>query len=306
MAQATKKFDVHQHVTDRIIAALEANDVPPWVRPWRSRGIENGTPYNAVSKRPYSGVNVLLLWIEALEKDYQHTGWLTFKQAQKLGGSVRKGEKSTTIVFWSTISVVEENDDGDETQVERGFMKAYRVFNVEQCEGLPDRIAGHTVNDQLTVEGNDDPGFDAWLARTGAIVRHGKEQAAYLPATDVIHMPDRERFQKASGYNCVALHELGHWTGAKHRLNRGELVTGIYKKPDYAFEELVAELCSSFMCAEMSIDHDLHQTAAYLKSWLRALKDDKKFVFKAASHASKAAAFLNEQVEANTNAKSAA
>jgi len=292
------KVDVYQVITDKIITAIEAG-TPPWVKPWRSMGLRGGLPYNAQSNRGYSGVNVWLLLMEQQMNDYATPGWMTFKQAKDLGGHVRKGEKSTLVVYFSTFKIEEEGANGETKEKSRGFMKGYRVFNIAQIDDLPDKIAKPAdLEAPEPIIGNEDPAFDAWAKATGADIRNGSHHAAYYPTSDHIVMPNREDFTSADRYSTTCLHELGHWTGHGKRLDR-DLKKGIFSKGEYAAEELVAELCSSFLAAELGLDAELEQSAAYIKSWLKALKNDKKFIFSASSKASKAAEYLKLQVSKN-------
>jgi antirestriction protein ArdC len=277
--------DVYTEVTNTIIAELEKG-AAPWVQPWHSKGIR--TPHNAITKRPYSGINALLLWIEAMNKGYEHGAWLTYKQAKEAGGHVRKGEKSTLVVLVKPFEVAVEKD-GEETTETRLLMRGYRVFNVSQCDGLPDRLT--TVEKRETVA---DPEFDSWVRRTGAKLKTG-DKACYTPALDAITMPPRSDFKSSAHYSATILHELGHWTGHESRLNRD--LNNRFGDQGYAAEELIAELTSAFLCADMGINGDLRH-AGYVESWLKLLRNNKRAIFTAASQAQKAADFLKEAASA--------
>lgn len=284
-----KKLDVYQTVTNQIIAQLESGGLPPWVKPWRNIG-HSADPHNAVTKRPYSGINVLLLWIAQSANNWPTAGFLTFKQAQEAGGTVRKGEKGTYIVFVKPLTVTDKQEDGSEEERSITMMRSYYVFNVAQCDGLPERLtAPRKVSEPIS-----DPAFDAWVKATGATVHFGGSRACYSPSRDWIDFPIRGAFRSPGHYAATMLHELGHWTGHESRLNR-ELHKGRFGNPEYAAEELVAELCSAFLCADLGIDGEGQQHAQYLASWLKALKNDKRFIFTAASQAQKAATFLKEK-----------
>lgn len=284
-----KKLDVYQNVTNTIIAQLESGGLPPWVKPWREIG-HSADPHNAVSKRPYSGVNTLLLWIAQSANGWPTAGFLTFKQAKEAGGMVRKGEKGNFIVFVKPMKVTDKLEDGSEEERSVTLMRSYYVFNVAQCDGLPERL----TNPRKLAEPISDPAFDAWVKATGATVQIGGSRACYSPSHDWIQFPMRAAFKSPGHYAATMLHELGHWTGHKSRLDR-ELHKGRFGNPEYAAEELVAELTSAFLCAELGIDGEGQQHATYLASWLKALKDDKRFIFAAASAAQKAANFLKEK-----------
>jgi antirestriction protein ArdC len=279
--------DIHQEVTDRIVAALETG-VAPWVKPWKET--KGGTmPHNAVTRRAYSGVNVLLLWIAAQEKGYAGSGWLTFKQAKELGGNVRKGEKATNIVFMKPLTFTETTEGGDTEEKSVLLARGYAVFNIEQCDGLPERIHSQKADNLVEVE--TDAAFNAWVAGTGASLRHGGNRACYSPSHDAITMPKPEQFRDLNSYKATLLHELTHWTGHKSRLDRN--LRNRFGSQEYAAEELVAELGAAFLCAELQVDGQL-QHAEYIASWLKVLKADKRAIFTAASAASKAANYLKE------------
>lgn len=297
------KVDLYQQVTDKIIAELEAG-AAPWVKPWKSLGkAGSAMPHNAVTRRPYSGVNVLLLWGAAAERGYTATGWLTFKQCAEAGGHVRKGEKATLITFVKQLAFTEKDGDGkvvtdaDDNAETRAvhMLKSYYVFNVEQCDGLPEKLTGKLE----PVEGPTDPEFDAWATRTGATIRIGGDRACYQPSSDQIVMPARAAFVENANYNATLIHELGHWTGHKSRLDRN--LRGRFGDSEYAAEELIAELTAAFLCAELNIDGDLRH-AGYIQHWLKMLKTDKRAIFTAASAATKAATFLREAAEAQAMA----
>lgn len=271
------KPTIYQDVTARIIAQLEAG-AAPWVRPWRAT-TANGMPTNLATKRAYQGINVVLLWSEAKERGFEHDYWLTYKQAQELGGQVRKGAKSAHITKYGTFE--KENSDGDKEA--RMYLKSYCVFNVAEIDGidLPAPVA-------LT-EHQRDQAADDFIQATGARIHQRGGSAFYRPSTDEIDLPELGRFNSAPEYYATALHELAHWTGAKSRL-AGDLSNG-FGSPNYAREELVAELAAAFLCASLQIDGHL-QHAEYLSSWLRVLREDSRAIFVAAGAATRAADYL--------------
>ena len=279
--------DLYQEVTDTIIAELEKG-AAPWVRPWRSAGEH----HNAITKRPYRGINALLLWIEAQNKGYQHTAWLTYKQAKEAGGHVRKGEKSTLVVLWKPFDVTETDEEtGEEKTETRWILRAFNVFNVSQCDGL-----NHVVTEAEPRPVISDPEFEAWVARTGAKVRHGANEAYYAPAIDEIHMPHHHCFKSSEHYAATLLHELGHWTGHESRLNRQ--FSKRFGDHAYAAEELVAELTAAYLCADMGIKNGDLRHAGYINHWLKLLRNDKRAIFTAASQAQKAADYLKSAADA--------
>lgn len=281
-------FDVHQEITNRIIDALEtAGEVRlPWIR---SRGGSHARPLNIASGNRYNGINVLSLWIAALAADYPSPVWGTYRQWQEKGCQVRKGEKSSLVVFYKSYAV----EAGEDEPEERLVARASRVFNAAQVEGF------EAVAEELP----DAPLFDpiaraeAFAAATGAAIAEGGDRACYIPSEDRICMPDRRRFTgtatttPAEGYYSTLCHELVHWSGAPARLARD--LSGRFGSEAYAMEELVAELGAAFLCADLAITPEPRADhAAYIRNWLTVLKSDRKAVFTAASKASRAAAWL--------------
>jgi antirestriction protein ArdC len=273
-ARKMAKFDLYQTVTDNIIAAIEQGGELPWVRPWTT----TGGPRNGMTGRAYSGVNHLLLTIAGAK--YSSAEWFTFKNAQKLGGSVRKGEKGTQVVFWNIIS--KKNEVGKDETIP--LLRYFLVFNRDQIDGLPaPKVAERPEFNSVEVA-------EAFIAATGANITFGGDRACYNMVTDSITLPTQESFVDAGAYYATAFHELVHWTGHQSRLDR--LKATPFGSPEYAKEELVAELGAAFLCAEYGIDGKT-QHPEYIKNWLAVLKDDKRFIFRASSLANKAVALLN-------------
>jgi len=282
--------DIYQEVTNTIIAELEAG-AAPWVKPWTTGAASCGLPYNASTKAPYSGVNILLLWDVGIRRGYTVPAWMTYRQAQARGANVRKGEKGAGIVFTKRVPVKGEADDdvGEDTTTGprmRGFLKHYTVFNVAQIDGLPEEIA---PTPQPLSEDQRIERAEAFIAATGADIRHGGDKAYYAPHPDFVALPFPQDFTDAASYYATANHELGHWTGHKSRLDRD--FSGRFGDQAYAAEELVAELTCAFVCAALGIQGELRH-AGYIESWLKLLKSDKRAIFTAASKASAAADFL--------------
>lgn len=272
--------DLYQKVTDRIVAALETG-VPPWIAPWR-----DGTaiPSNLATGKAYRGINVLVLHMEALDKGYPDSRWLTLKQANELGGRVKKEEHGTQVVFFKWREIEGEVEKDDKTKRVVPLLRAYTVFNASQVEFLPERF-------QLGQSPQWSPVTEAetLLAESGAVIRHGGNRAFYAPGEDLIQLPRPTWFPEAEGYYATALHELAHWTGHSSRLCR---VLGRRHGIDaYAYEELVAEMGAAFLCAHCGIAARLEH-ASYIDTWLDALKRDKRLVFVAAGAAQKAADFV--------------
>lgn len=280
--------DLYQNVTDRILARLEAGTMP-WIRPYSSLGAQ--LPMNAITNRPYNGINVLLFWTAA-ERGYPTPRFVTFRQAKAAGGTVRKGEHGMPLYFFKQLIVKDKKTQEDKRI---GLLREYTVFNVAQCDGLPERI----VHGPAIVAKNPDQRnaeAEQFILATGADFRNGPGTPCYIPSRDYIRVPDFKHFHKALGYYCMAFHELSHWTGAKPRLDRD--LTGRFGTAAYAAEELVAELSAAFLCAEFGYDNE-QQNACYIASWIKLLKEDSKAIFTAASKAQQAANYLRDQALAD-------
>jgi antirestriction protein ArdC len=278
------KRDLYAEVSARIIAELEAGALP-WVKPWSATPGAN-TPCNAVTNRPYSGCNVVLLWM-AQAAGYQMPRFLTYKQATELGGHVRKGERGTKVYFVKQLEIREDADDESSTRL-IPMMREYTVFNVEQCEGLPDSVKALKPARARNPDSRDDLA-DEFLRSTGADIREGRGEAYYVPSRDFISLPAFGAFKGADHFYNVAFHELTHWTGHRRRLDRD--LKNRFGSRDYAAEELIAELGAAFLCAEFGFDGDLRH-AGYVGHWIELLKADKRAFFTACSQASKAADYL--------------
>jgi antirestriction protein ArdC len=289
--------NLHAEITSRIVARLKAG-VVPWKRPWSGKG-HGVMPRNAVSGRAYSGVNVLLLWSRAEESGYSDPRWMTYKQAAQLGGNIRKGEKGETVIYVSKI-VTRDKDDNNKLKT-IPFLKAYTVFNVAQCESLPERILNPLSTSHVVNPNERDEIADAFMASTGAVIRHGEARAYYRPLGDYINMPAFETFTNASRYYGVAFHELGHWTGAAERLNR--TFGAKFGDQSYSAEELVAELTSAFLCGEFGFDSD-GADAAYIDHWIKFLTNHEKAIVTASAAASRAVEFMRSKALAEDESES--
>lgn len=278
--------DLYAKVTNDIIRAIEAGDAPPWLCPWKQGKRGGMIPINAVTKRPYSGLNVLMLWHKREEKQYRENSWLTYKQCQEAGGQVRKGEKST-ICIYANKQVIEQ---GTEEERLVPFMRMFSLFNVQQCDGLPQSEPAPELP-----EHERDERAEAFFAATGATTSWGEPIAAYSPGLDIIAMPERGAFENPESLYATWAHEATHWTGATHRLNRD--LTSRFGEDAYAFEELVAEIGAAMTCAHLQIKGELRH-ASYVDHWLKVLKRDSRAILSAASLASKAADYLRSYSEA--------
>lgn len=293
--------DLYREVTDRIVAELKTG-AAPWVKPWRATPGQN-SPYNVVSRRGYSGINVVLLWVAAEKNGWSQPAYLTFKQAKGLGGTVRGGEHGIQIIFIKRLLVKDRDADPEDDPRQISMMREYTVFNVAQCDGLPEQVTSPVTRAPLNNDERD-PLVDEFLADTGADIREGGE-AYYVPSKDFIMMPKFADFKNADSYYNTLLHELGHWTGHKSRLDRAEGMKSRFKDAAYAAEELVAELNAAFLAAEFSINGEL-RSAGYIEHWIKLLTEDPKAIFTAASKAQRATEYLRELVLANTITNKAA
>jgi antirestriction protein ArdC len=281
---------LYAEVTDRIVVELEAGRLP-WVQPWGDTGADVGMPCNAGTGRRYSGVNVLMLWVAAMERGWSSQRWLTYRQAQALGGNVRKREVGTTVCYADRFTPKDQDDSegyGEEAR-QVAFLKRFTVFNVDQCEGLgADLVAmpAPLAEDQIV------PVADDLIAASGVDFRIGGLRAFYVPAEDLVVVPPRRAyFDEINAYRTW-LHELVHATGHASRLGRD--LTNPFGSEGYAREELIAEMGSAFLCASLGIVPTVRH-ADYIGSWLEVLREDSRAIFRAASAASKAADWLLER-----------
>lgn len=285
----TPRRDLYHEVTERIIAAIESG-CAPWQRPWTQLA-EMGIPRNGSSQRLYQGINTVLLFLEAQERGYADNRWMTFRQANAMGHKVRKGEKSTPVVFFKSLTVEDKNAKPDKTDDPAiktiPYLTEYRVFNAAQIEGMPS--ATLEVRTWGPVEA-----AERLIDQMRPDVRHGGNRAFYAPNHDYIQMPSMGAFANAAQYYGTLLHELGHWTGSPSRLNRQ---FGAFGDEDYAREELRAEWASAMLSAELGIPTSTESHAAYLASWVKKLRDDKYEIFRTARDAQRIANFILQRTE---------
>ena len=270
-------MNIYQEITDSIITELEKG-AAPWVKPWNA---PQGADKNVISQKPYRGINRLLLAMVGGIKGYSNPAWATYKQWEQLGGNVRKGEKAAKIIFWSQAKST--NPEGEEKAY--AFAKAYFVFNVAQVEGIDIVASEDKQNDNAKIDS-----CESTIKATQAKIIHGGDTACFIPSSDVIRMPELGTFQSSEHYYATAFHELTHWTSDKKRCDR-DISKGRFGNPEYAFEELVAELGAAFLCSTHGIAGDLRH-AGYIESWLKALKNDNKAIFKASGLAQSAADYV--------------
>jgi len=271
----SKSYD---RITERIVSLLSQGTVP-WHKPWH---VQTGLPRNLITQKPYRGINVFLL----MAMNYESPNWLTLRQANAMGGQIKPGEKSCPVVFWKPMKVTDK-----ETKEEKKipFLRLYHVFNVSQCTGLKnippaDESAFiQTLPAELVANMPQRP-----------VIKHGMKAAYYSPTSDVVGMPDSNRFKTPDHYHATLFHELVHSTGHEQRLKRASIMErNGYGSDPYAKEELIAEMGSAFLCGYAGIvDRTIDSSAAYLEGWLKQLKEDKTLIVHAAAAAQKAADFI--------------
>jgi antirestriction protein ArdC len=291
MAQC--KRDVYAEILDGIISQLEKG-CAPWRQPWRTDVAAEGphVPHNAATGRRYNGINILQLWAAAAARGYASHGWLTFKQARELGGTVRKGETGTPVVYWAPKERRTVNDAGQEETSRYLMLRYFTVFHVSQTEGCtlpqkPSRPLPAPV-DPDDAMGVVRPLLDRVALRGG--LAHEGVRAFYAPSADAVRLPRPELFTSLDAYRATLIHELAHSTGAEHRVGRN--LTGRFGSDSYSMEEMVADICSAMTQAGLGLRADVEAHASYVDSWLAVLKRDRKALLTAASAAQKAADWL--------------
>lgn len=280
--------DVYARVTERIIADLEKG-VRPWQQPW-AQGPDVSKPLRG-NGVPYQGINVLMLWMEAMAQGYSSPYWLTYNQAVKNGGQILKGEKSTMIVYVSQSFKTRKREDGTEEEVKVPLLRTYNVFNADQIKYLPNMYYPErkdTKDGMAQIEA-----AESFFRQTHARVIHGGNEAYYYPAHDTIHLPMFASFSSVDGYYSTLAHETIHWTGHRSRLNR-ELKSYRSNAESYAVEELVAELGAAFLCADLGITLEVREDhSQYIATWLTTLKNNMLVIPEAAKHAQRAGEYLH-------------
>jgi antirestriction protein ArdC len=289
--QSTERQDVYTRITGKIVESLEQG-VRPWVKPWSANNaagrIIRPLRHNG---QAYSGINILMLWASAMEQGFTCPMWMTFKQATELNAHVRKGEKGSLVVYANTLTKTEDDGAGNEVEREIPFMKGYTVFNAEQIEGLPEIF--YTKPTPKREGPARIEHAEAFFANTKADIRIRGSRAYYSIDGDHIVMPPIESFESAECYYATLAHESTHWTRHATRLER-DFGRKTWGDEGYAREELVAELGSAFLCADLELTPEVREDhASYIASWLEVLKNDKRAIFQAASHAQRAVDFLH-------------
>lgn len=274
--------DIYSLVNDRILASLEKG-VVPWRRPWNGQ-----LPTNYDSGREYRGINILTLGIAEMVRSYTSPYWITYRQAQKHGGHIKKGERATYIVFSDKKIKEIEKEDGSKELKTWHLIRSFPVFNLEQTEGVPKKEATQAL----------EPDRDLVEVANHVIsnmpnppsYRESGSSAYYMPASDLVNLPPMAAFKTTEGYAATKFHEYAHSTGHKSRLNRpGIMDVASFGGEKYSFEELIAELTSSYLCARLGIDNTLENSAAYIQNWLKVLRNDKSMLLKASGKATAAA-----------------
>lgn len=284
--------DLYATITNQIITSLEQG-VRPWMKPWSSDNLNGRVlmPLRSTGET-YQGINVLLLWGEAMLQGYQSPTWMTLRQANKLKAKVRKGERGTMVVYANSLLRKETTDNGEDIEVNIPYLKSYTVFNCDQIAGLPE----HFYNKPERLPENPierDQRLDAYFANTGADIRHGGNMAYYSITHDYVQLPPIEAFHHQEGYYATKAHEMIHWTRHKSRLDR-DFGRKKWGDEGYAQEELVAEIGAAFLCSTLDITPEVREDhVAYIENWLQVLRNDKRAVFRAASYAQKAVDFLD-------------
>jgi antirestriction protein ArdC len=280
-------MNIYETITNRIIDSLESGRIP-WRKQWKVSGKNGGggVPYNLTNGKRYRGINEISL----LCSGYSSTGWCTYKQALSLGYQVRKGEKSSPVVWWSFP------DRTNPVEKDRApFAKYYSVFNVEQMDGVPGELPLGDVEPFDAIESAETVANNYMVSASHPTLSHGGSDAYFRPATDHVQMPPRESFVAPESYYAVLFHEFVHSTGIKARLGREELASMVrFGDREYSKEELTAEFGAAFLCGEAGISNEnvLDNSAAYIQGWLAKLKGDKNFAVQAAQRAQKAADFI--------------
>lgn len=288
----TGKADLYTRITGRIVAELEKG-VRPWFKPWNAEHaagrITRPLRHNG---KPYRGINVVMLWSEAMARGYACPIWMTYKQSVELGAQVRKGEHGALVVFADRFRRTETNDRGEDVEREIPFLKGYTVFNCEQIDGLPSHFTAPAAPVLDPVQRI--AGAETFFRNVGADIRHGGDRAYYSIHNDYVQMPPFETFRDAESYYATLAHETTHWTRHSSRLDR-EFGRKRWGDEGYAAEELVAELGSAFLSADLGITLEPREDhASYIANWLTVLKNDKRAIVTAAAHAERAARFLHD------------
>ena len=281
------KKNTYDKITKLIIEELEKGNIP-----WKQPFYGENAPKNLMTKREYKGINRLILSFYTFKNDYERPLFLTYLQCKQLGGYIKKGEKGYPVVYYGVLEREEEDEEtGEKITVEIPFCRYSTVFNIDQTEGIPkEKIPALKVNDNLTPNERAESIIKGYKD-SPKIIHTAKARAFYNPSLDIIHLPNKEQFFSTDEYYSTLFHELTHSTGHEKRLNRLK-DEAFFGNEEYSKEELIAEIGASFLCAKAGIEKTIKNSVAYIQSWLKALKNDKKLIFKASSEAEKAVKYI--------------
>lgn len=278
-----------REIANQMIDLIKAGTAP-WQQSWETTN-HSTFPISAITRKPYNGINALILFFAAQKHQYSDNRWVTFNQVASKNGKIKKGSKGIKCMFYTPV----EHESTDDEANKRPFVvKHFVLFNVEQTEGIDwnDNEPNHQWDSNNTAE--------SIIANSHAVIKHRSQNDAYYnPSTDEIYLPNKTQFVNASGYYDVALHELGHWTGHSSRLNRK--IEGTFGTESYAKEELCAEIASMMIASTIGLPHNAENHAAYCNSWIKLLENDPREIFRAASAASKVKDYLIAFVETNND-----
>jgi len=291
---------IYHDVTSHFIAAMK-DGAPPWVKPWDENKFCADLPVNAVSGRKYSGVNITILWTAAASHGFKRDRWLTFNQAKSVGGAVRRGQKGTIAVLFKNVGSPARrkeidrqsaSEDKEEREGQFRLIRGFTLFNVEQCNDLPKDVKKGLEPRKCTPGWQLHKKADDLLLKQNIKIHRDNKSACYVPSKDKIYMPAKSAFDSTAGYYSTLFHELAHWTGHCSRLNRPGINSSTdIESAEYAFEELIAEICSAFLCAEFGIPGEQRHDS-YILSWIEKLENDPKAIFSASAQAWKARSFV--------------
>ena len=273
---------IYEHITDQMLAKLKTG-VAPWIKPWNSTGPDFTLPFNAAKGNVYRGMNTIILWATASAMGYKTNGWMTMKQANAFKANVRKGEQATWVTYWKFFDKI--NKETGESEGRIPMLRAYMVFNLDQFENLPEHIM-----DKFRPVPLGQSEIENILREHKVDVRFGGNKAFFNYNLDYIQSPNKADYKSETDYFSTLGHEAVHWTGHESRLNRK--IANPHGSPDYAREELVAEMGSAFLCGALGIKLENLQHAEYIGNWIKILENDPKAVIQAASMAQKAVDYL--------------
>jgi antirestriction protein ArdC len=302
--QSNGQTNLYLAVTNQIVELLESQKLT-WDKPWITLSKDGKRPHNASSGRMYSGLNQILLSVRQMRSKYPYSGWLTFKQIQDEGGRVLAGNKASSVFHFKLMYTDNMGRKYEPEQVlqmslseqqdlelrKNSLLLYYSVFNLAQTSGLSDTYYALNESPALSEVEKDDTAEHLITETKARIIHMVANEACYNYVNDVIFLPERNQFKGIVPYYETALHELAHWTGHKSRLNRS--LKNVFGSEEYAKEELIAELCSAFLCADLGFSMSITNSAAYIQDWIRVLKEDSRYIFKAIKGAEEAARFIH-------------